>query len=156
MEHIAFMQHAIAQAYEGVAQGWEPFGACVVREAQIVAAAHNQVHAIPDVTAHAEIRALRMACVQLQTTDLSHCILYTTCEPCPMCFSACHFAKIAMIVFACRIDDALRAGISQLEISSQTLQQLGHSAVQLVGDVLQTEALALFQAWQQTQGDVVD
>lgn len=155
MDHSYFMQHAIKQAYRGIAQGQDPFGACLVHNAHVLASAHNQVLASQDVTAHAELCALRAACQQLHTSDLSGCVLYTTCEPCPMCFSACHFAKVATIVFACRIDDALQAGLPQLVISSQTLQHLGHSTVQLVGEVLRTEAIALFQVWQQAQASTI-
>jgi guanine deaminase len=151
MDHSFFMRQAIARAYEGLANRQSPFGACLVRDAHVVASAHNQVEALPDVTAHAELCALRAACQKMHTPDLSGCVIYTTCEPCPMCFSACHFAKVATIVFACRIEDAMQAKIPQLVISVGMMQQLGRSEVTLVGDVLRNEALEVFRAWQQAK-----
>ena len=151
-DHITFMRQAIIQAEQGIAQGQAPFGACLARNDNLLVSAYNEAHARHDVTAHAEVCVLRAACQQLQTHDLSGGTIYTTCEPCPMCFSACHFANIETVVFACRIEDALRAGIPQLEIAAHTMQTHGRSPVRLIGDVLRAEALTLFATWQKFTG----
>ncbi len=100
-----------------------------------------------DITAHAEIHAIRQACRKLKTVDLSGCTIYSTCEPCPMCFSACHWARISTIVFGTRISDAQDAGFHELTISNRRLKSLGGSSITLVGGVLRNEALNLFRLW---------
>ncbi|CAI7909134.1 unnamed protein product [Closterium sp. NIES-53] len=91
----AYLNQAVAQAYEGVKVGdGGPFGAVVVREGEVVAACHNMVLKNTDPTAHAEVTAVREACRKLGRYDLSDCELYASCEPCPMCFGAIHLSKI--------------------------------------------------------------
>ena len=99
-----------------------------------------------DTTAHAEIQAIRDASRRMKTLELSRCA-NSTCEPCPMCFAACDWAKVGRIVYACRIEDAERAGIRQIPISSLRMNQLGGSGIELVGDVLREESVKLFEAW---------
>ncbi|MDD8016577.1 MAG: nucleoside deaminase, partial [Acidobacteriota bacterium] len=70
-----------------------PFGACIVKDGRVVATARNTVLK-NDSTAHAEVNAIRKACRKLDTFDLSGCEIYSTAEPCPMCFSAIHWARI--------------------------------------------------------------
>lgn len=77
-----------------------PFGAVVVREGQVLAVAGNSTIRDRDPTAHAEINAIRKACRQLETHDLSGCVLYSTCECCPMCYAAAYWARIAKIYYA--------------------------------------------------------
>src|SRR5688572_18464025 len=101
-----FMRLALAKARDGVEGGQSPFGACVVREGRVVACVHNVVWATTDITAHAEVHALRQACRELGTIDLSGSTIYSTCEPCPMCFSACHWARTTRIVYGASIADA--------------------------------------------------
>lgn len=142
-----FMRLALEKAREGVASGQTPFAACIVRDGRVVACEHNAVWDRTDSTAHAEVEAIRVACRRLGTVDLSGCEIYATCEPCPMCFSAIHWAKIATIVFGCRIADARELGFSELTISNQQMQELGGSPVAIVADYLREECRALFQEW---------
>ena len=92
-----FMRLAIAKAREGIAKGQEPFGACVVKDREVVSAAHNTTIEDMDVTAHAEMNAIREACRKLKTADLSGCEIYATFKPCPMCQAACERANISRI-----------------------------------------------------------
>lgn len=140
-----FMRRAIATAREGIAQGQTPFGACIVRGAHVLAAEHNAVWATTDSTAHAEVQAIRAACLEAGTVDLSGAVIYSTCEPCPMCFSAIHWAKISTIVFGARIADAKALGFAELTISNETMRREGRSPVEIVPDFLREECLALFQ-----------
>jgi len=142
-----FMRRAIAVADEGLQAGQTPFGACVVRDGRVVAAAHNAVWARTDITAHAEIVAIRRACEVLRTIDLSGCDVYSTCEPCPMCFAACHWARIRRIVFGTRIADAEAAGFHEMPIGNDRMKALGGSEVAIVPDVLRDECAALFTRW---------
>jgi guanine deaminase len=147
MTDADFMRLAIQAAWAGLGKGEMPFGACIVRKGQAVAVSHNSAKANIDTTAHAEIQAIREASRQLQTRELAGCVIYATCEPCPMCFAACLWARLGRIVYACRIEDAEKAGIRQIPISSSRMKQLGRSDVELVGDVLREESLKLFEAW---------
>jgi len=76
-----FMRLAIARAREGVDKGQSPFGACIVKNGEVIACEHNLVLQSTDITAHAEIHAIRMACRKLNSIDLSGSMIYSTCEP---------------------------------------------------------------------------
>ncbi len=147
MVHEEGMRTAIAKAREGIAAGQTPFGACILRHGEVIACEHNQVWSTTDSTAHAEVVALRAACRKLGTIDLSGCTIYATCEPCPMCFAACHWAKVSHIVFGSSIADAQAAGFSELTISNEDMKHLGGSPITVTGGVLREEAIALFELW---------
>ena len=99
------MRIAIDKAKEGIAKGQEPYGACIVRDGTIMSAAHNTALADPDVTAHAEMNAIRMACKVLDTIDLSGCEIYATFKPCRMCQEACERANISKIYYGAGPED---------------------------------------------------
>lgn len=141
------MRLAIRKAREGVRTGQTPFGACIVKRGEPVTLAHNQVWRTGDITAHAEIVAIRQACRKLKTIDLSGCVIYSTCEPCPMCFAACHWARILKIVYGVKIGDARKIGFNELAIPSRKMKQAGGSPVKIEGNFLRRENLALFGAW---------
>lgn len=84
---------------EGVDKGQTPFGSCIVKEGEVVSCEHNRVWETTDITAHAEIVSIRATCNKLNTIDLSGCVIYSTTEPCPMCYSAIHWAKISKIIY---------------------------------------------------------
>ncbi|MEB2308952.1 MAG: nucleoside deaminase [Candidatus Brocadiaceae bacterium] len=142
-----FMRLAIDKAKQGVENGQTPFGACIIKDGEIICCVHNTVWENMDITAHAEVHAIRTAGRALNTVDLTGCIIYSTCEPCPMCFSACHWAKISKIVYGTKIDDAKNLGFSELAISNMTMKQFGNSPVEIVSDCLRDENLALFEFW---------
>lgn len=139
------MRRAIAEARRGVAAGQTPFGACIVRDGRVVACRHNAVWATTDSTAHAEVEAIRAACRTLATVDLSGCLIYSTCEPCLMCFGAIHWAKMGTIVYGARIMDAQAAGFSELTIPDGRLKDLAGSPVEIVPDFMREDCLALFR-----------
>lgn len=88
------MRKAIELAEENVTNGGGPFGAVIARDGKIIATGVNRVTANHDPTAHAEVSAIRAACKELGTFDLSGCEIYTSCEPCPMCLGAIYWAHI--------------------------------------------------------------
>ena len=97
-----FMEEAVREALVGVRAGdGGPFGAVVVQNGKVISRAHNEVLSSNDPTAHAEILAIRKASSVLKRYDLSDCVIYTTCEPCPMCFAAIHWSRIKRIFFGC-------------------------------------------------------
>ena len=140
-----FMRAAIEKAKKGIAKGQAPFGACIVKDGRIVSCEHNTVWKTTDSTAHAEMNAIRRACKKLKTIDLSGCDIYSTCEPCPMCFCACHWAKISNIYFGASISDAQKAGFHELPISDKKLDELGNSPLEVFPGVMKEECLELFE-----------
>ena len=149
---LKFMKLAIAKAKQGIKKGQTPFGACIVRNGKVIAASHNRVWQTTDITAHAEIDAIRQACRKLKTIDLTGSTMYSTCEPCPMCFAAIHWARINTIVFGASIDDADDAGFNELKISNETLVKIGDPSVTLIKGVCREECVALFGLWLQMGG----
>ncbi len=147
MSDEKFMRLAIAKAREGLKKGQTPFGACMVKNGEVISCVHNVVWQTADITAHAEVHAIREACKKLNRVDLSGCTIYSTCEPCPMCFSAIHWAKISRIVFGARIGDAQQGGFNELSISNEEMKRLGHSPVEIVADFMRAENLAVFEEW---------
>lgn len=108
----AFLAKAVKKAIDGMEKGGGPFGAIIVRKGEIIAEAYNKVVKDHDPTAHAEILAIRQAAETLKTHDLSDCILYTSCEPCPMCLGAIYWSGIKKVVYACDRHDASDAGFN--------------------------------------------
>ena len=105
-----FMREAIRLANESVERGGGPFGAVIVKDGEIVAGSSNSVTIDNDPTAHAEVNTIRQACKKLGTFDLSDCVIYTSCEPCPMCLGAIYWAHITKIYYAGNRADAAKAG----------------------------------------------
>ena len=107
-----YMELAKQNAEEGINRGaGGPFGAVIIdKEGNIISNGNNQVIKNNDPTAHAEIVAIREACEKLHTYDLSDYILYTSCEPCPMCLSAIIWANIKEVYYGCTKEDAGEIG----------------------------------------------
>lgn len=142
-----FMRRAIREARRNLDRpDGGPFGACVVKDGRVVAAARNTV-LTGDPTAHAEVNAIRRAAKKLGTFDLSGCEIYSTTEPCPMCFGAIHWARVGRVLYGTAIRDAARAGFHELAISNVRMKELGRSRIVLVSGFLRDECLALFEAW---------
>jgi tRNA(Arg) A34 adenosine deaminase TadA len=144
----AYMRVAMEMARRGVESGQTPFGACIVDGGgRILAQTHNEVIQNTDITAHAEVQAIREACRRMNSIDLSGCTMYSTCEPCPMCFAACHWARIERVVFGASIDDAQGAGFNELTISNLQMRELGGSPVAVDGGCMAEENAAAFRAY---------
>lgn len=105
-----YLSEAIRLAVESISKGGGPFGAVIVQNGQIIARGTNRVTPLNDPTAHAEIQAIREACGALADFRLSGCVLYTSCEPCPMCLSACYWSRLSEIVYAGSQSEAAQGG----------------------------------------------
>ncbi len=147
IDHEHWMRIAIDAARDGISAGQSPFGAAIVRDDRLIIAAHNVVWAELDITAHAEVHALRQACRLLQTVDLSGCDMYATTEPCPMCFAACHWARCRNVIFGSEIAEAQAAGFNELTIPSEVMKLRGGSRIGIVSGVLREQCAALFREW---------
>jgi tRNA(Arg) A34 adenosine deaminase TadA len=151
MSEEAFMRLAIDMAQKGIAAGQAPFGAALIAGGQVISAAHNTVWHDSDPTAHAEVNVIRHAATR-HGIALRGCMLYTTCEPCPMCLAAAHWAKVERVVFGASIADAAAAGFSELPVAAAALARLGGSLLVVEGGLLQEECKALFDQWRRIPG----
>ncbi|MFS4446513.1 nucleoside deaminase [Maribacter sp. 2307UL18-2] len=109
-KHKFFMHRAIALAQEGKSGNGGAFGAVIIRKGAVLAEVHNTVKQQQDCTQHAELSAIQKACLVLANSDLSDCILYTSCEPCMMCLGACYWAKFEHIYYGASAADAKEYG----------------------------------------------
>ncbi len=148
MDQTDFMRRAIAiSAQKMRAHQGGPFGAVIVKDGGIIAEGHNQVISSNDPTAHAEVMAIRAACAALQTFSLEGCVIYTSCEPCPMCLSAIYWARLERIYFANTRRDAAAIGFDDDHIYDEVARAIDERdlpAVRLLGE----EARAVFEEWE--------
>jgi len=143
-----FLRRAIALATENVVSGaGGPFGAVVVHEGKIIAEAANTVTATNDPTAHAEVNAIRAASRALDTFTLAGCQLYTSCEPCPMCLAAAHWARMDAIYFGASAADAARAGFDDDLLYRELRKDAGERELLPTRQLLGEEAWTSFAAW---------
>lgn len=147
-----FMQIAVELSRKGMEKGdGGPFGAIVVRGEEIVGRGWNQVLSNNDPTAHAEVMAIREACANLGTFQLSDCEIYTSCEPCPMCFGAIYWARPQRVYFANTKDDAAAIDFDDSLIYKEI--QLPHLEKKIPFIPLPIpEAVKVFHTWQE-KGD---
>ncbi len=142
------MREAIRLSLSKMEGNWGgPFGAVVVRRGKIVARGWNQVTALNDPTAHAEITVIRAACRKLKRFQLPDCELYTSCEPCPMCLAAIYWARIPSVFYANTREDAARIQFDDLLISRELARPVTQRKL-LMKQLLRREALSAFKAWE--------
>ncbi len=136
------MRLALEAARRAGLAGEPPIGACLVRHGLVIAVASNSVVAALDPTAHAEINLIRDACRRERSLDLAGCELFATVEPCPMCLTASHYARIGRVVFGASLEDLHALTGSELLAGPR----LPDGIVSKSG-CLRDESLALLQAW---------
>ncbi|HSV88666.1 MAG TPA: nucleoside deaminase [Bacteroidales bacterium] len=148
-----FLKKAIEMASANVLAGGGPFGAVIVKDGTIIGSGANQVTPTNDPTAHAEIIAIRNACQNTGHFRLDGCVLYTSCEPCPMCLGAIYWSHISKIVFAAGKADAARAGFDDSFIYEQfALGPLERSIPSK--SIILKESSEPFQRWQNLESRV--
>lgn len=154
MEHEKYLRRAIALAVDSARSGrGGPFGAVVVREGAIIAEGVNSVTANHDPTAHAEIVAIREACRKLSTFSLRGCLIYASCEPCPMCLGAIYWARLDAFYYASTREDASAAGFDDSLLYEEL--PLAPDRRRIPGfPLLREEGGAAFAAWLATPGRV--
>jgi guanine deaminase len=142
-----FMRRAIGLAQNGVdGNAGGPFGAVVVRNGEIVGDGCNQVTSTNDPTAHAEVVAIRNACRNLNSFQLDDCVIYTSCEPCPMCLGAIYWARPKQVFFACTREDAARIGFDDQFIYEEIEKNFENRQMKLV-NLMRDEGLTVFEKW---------
>ncbi|MCD7977097.1 MAG: nucleoside deaminase [Tannerellaceae bacterium] len=148
-----FMRKAIGLSLENVQQGGGPFGAVIVKDNQIIATGVNRVTDSCDPTAHAEVNAIRNACKELNTFDLSGCEIYTSCEPCPMCLGAIYWARLDKMYYGNNKTDAKNIGFDDSFIYEEIERKPEDRS--LPSEVLlPEEAIQAFQAWENKEDKV--
>ena len=143
----SLMRLAIDAARQGIERGQSPFGCAIALGDQLLACNHNQVLLDTDITAHAEITALRSACRSAGRVLLEGCQVATTCEPCPMCMAALHWARVDVVYYGATIEDAAASGFNELRLPARELLDRGGSSVRLVPGVLAESCRELFRQW---------
>jgi guanine deaminase len=147
------MTIAIEEAYRGVRRGHGgPFGACIVRKGEVVATGHNEVLKSNDPTRHAEICAVIRASKFLETPHFKGCEIYSTTEPCVMCFAAIHWAQMKRIYFGTTVRDVKQLGFNEVVISNRVLKRMGKSPILLVPGVMREECRGLLEYWRNRPG----
>ena len=145
-----FMLEAIRLADESVSCGGGPFGAVIVKDGEIVARGCNQVTLKNDPTAHAEVSAIREACQALHTFDLSGCVIYTSCEPCPMCLGAIYWARIDRIYYGNNRNDAAEINFADNFIYEELDKTLDQRQLPII-PLLRDKALHSFLLWKEKE-----
>ena len=142
-----FMTRAIELARAGMDENaGGPFGCVVVKNGEIVGEGNNRVTSTCDPTAHAEIIAIREACNTLGTFQLDGCMIYTSCEPCPMCLGAIYWARPKKVFFACTRDDAAAIGFDDNFIYEE-IEKRNEEREMVLLSMMRDEALEVFQNW---------
>lgn len=142
-----FMDLAARLSIENIDNGGGPFGAVIVKDGAVVATGVNRVTASNDPTAHAEVSAIRTACRNLGTFKLHGCVVYSSCEPCPMCLSALYWAGVDKIYFGNTKEDAAAIDFSDAYIYEElslAREQRHLPCVHVPG----TDAIRAFRLWQ--------
>ncbi|EFL45572.1 guanine deaminase [Prevotella disiens JCM 6334 = ATCC 29426] len=146
MTNEELMRRAIELSENSVRNGGGPFGAVIAKDGEIIAEGSNRVTIDNDPTAHAEVCTIRKACEKLGTFDLKGCVIYTSCEPCPMCFGAIYWAHLEKIYYANDRKDAGKIGFDDdfiyEEIAIEPQYRKKPSEI-----ILQNEAINAFKMW---------
>jgi tRNA(Arg) A34 adenosine deaminase TadA len=135
---------ALARRNAATADGG-PFGAIVVHDGRVVGEGRNQVTTTNDPTAHAEVVALREAGKNLGRFDLKGCVIYTSCEPCPMCLSAAYWARVDRVVYSATQDEAAAAGFDDAFLYDELSKDMADRQLECVQ--LKTDDEDPFAVW---------
>jgi len=143
-----FMKRAIELSIESVNKGTGPFGAVIVKDGKIIAEGSNKVTLShnPDSTAHGEMCVIRDACKKLNTFNLNGCELYSSCEPCPMCLSACYWSRIDKIYYANTREDAKKIDFDDSLIYSEIIKNINERKISMK-QIMREEAIKAFELW---------
>jgi guanine deaminase len=146
--HEQWMKEAIELSRRNVSEGrGGPFAALIVRDDTVIARGTNQVTSANDPTAHAEIIAIREASRVLESFSLHRCVIYTTCEPCPMCLGAIYWSRLEKVFFANTREDAARIGFDDQRIYSEMSNPLSRRTIPFI-QVMQDAAQIAFREWE--------
>jgi tRNA(Arg) A34 adenosine deaminase TadA len=148
-----FLRRAIETATIGISDGGGPFGAVIVKDGIIISESFNRVVLNNDPTAHAEILAIRQASSVLSSHDLNGCILYSSCEPCPMCLGAIYWSGIKKVVYSCDRTDAENAGFSDKLIYNEIMLDPSKRKISFIR-LTDSKGEEVFRKWNEMENKV--
>jgi tRNA(Arg) A34 adenosine deaminase TadA len=140
----AMMKLAIAEARASRQEGNKGYGALIVRGREILGKAHDTAATEKDPSLHAEVNAIRQTVQALGEGNLSGAILFSTCEPCPMCSSLAVWANLTSIVYGVSIEETAQMGKSRIRVSAKEIIEQSPVMIEVIGDVLKEECRALY------------
>ena len=153
-----FMKTANDLAEENIGtKAGGPFGACVVKDGKIIGKGSNHVLANNDPTAHAEIMAIRDACQNINSYDLSGCELFTTCYPCPMCLSAIIWSNIKIVYYGNTKEDAANIGFRDdyiYHFISQLMNNNNDGSILKLDSMDREETIKAFEKYNNEHGTI--
>jgi guanine deaminase len=146
-KHQEFMRSAIDLSLQNVEKGLGgPFGAVIVKDGEIIAQSANTVTTTNDPTAHAEVATIRLACAKLNTFNLEGCVIYTSCEPCPMCLGAIYWARLDKMYYGNTKQDAANIGFDDAFIYEELDLKMEDRKLKSK-QILADEAIEAFNLW---------
>lgn len=155
MDHNSFMKKACILSEESITRGTGPFGAVIIDK--ITGEEHgfgnNLVTSRKDPSLHAEIVAISNACYRLNTIDLSNCILYTSCEPCPMCLAAIYWSHIDTVYYGNTKEDAARIGFDDQMIYDEIAKPIDERKIKMI-PLGREEAANAFEIWENKEDKI--
>ena len=144
----AFMEIALRETYRGIARGdGGPFGAVIVLQGEVLAKGHNEVLKTNDPTRHAEMCAISRAARKMSAPHFEGLEIFSTTEPCVMCFAAINWAQMRRVTYGTTVRDVKRLGFNELVISNQRLKTLGGSRVEIAPAFMRDACLKLLDDW---------
>ncbi|GAB4196822.1 MAG: nucleoside deaminase [Coleofasciculaceae cyanobacterium] len=152
--HEQFIKETINLARQAREKGNEPFGSCLVKDGQIILTAENTIHTDNDPTKHAETNLVSHAAQMFDAKTLNESILYTSTEPCAMCAGAIYWAGIRTVVFGCSIPTLNRIASPSLSIFCRDVLATGVEATQVIGPVLEEEAMTVHEGFWKQESEV--
>lgn len=148
IDHSIYMQNAVDKAIKGVlANDGGPFGCVIIKDGQIIGSGNNRVTSTNDPTAHAEVIAIREACKYLNSFQLDECIIYTSCEPCPMCLGAIYWARPKKVYYGCSKTDAAKIGFDDNFIYKELELKNNERSIPFE-QMDRDQAIKAFEAWE--------
>lgn len=149
-----FIKRAIELSERGMdVNAGGPFGAVIVKNGEIIAEGFNQVTSSNDPTAHAEVVAIRKACEKLNSFQLDDCIIYTSCEPCPMCLGAIYWARLKSVYYACTKEDAAEIGFDDNFIYDEIEKDIEKRNI-IFRNLDREEGRKVFKKWEAKEGRI--
>jgi guanine deaminase len=149
-----FVKEACDMALVSVSKGCGPFG-CIITDTEYneIARGHNMVTLNKDPTAHAEIVTIRKACQELDNFELSNCLLFSSCEPCPMCLSAIYWARIKKVYYGNTSDDAKNIGFDDKYIYEEVSKPIENRSIKMER-IQSNNSLDSFDLWSEMKEKV--
>lgn len=147
------LHRAVEIADKGIPEGNGPFGAIITKDGKIISEASNKVVLTHDPTAHAEVLAIRKAAGILKTYDLSDCVIYTSCEPCPMCLGAIYWSGIKKVIYASDRSKAASSGFNDKLIYDELILEPKNRKITFI-HLPDKSGDDVFRKWDKFEGKV--